>query len=183
MRALTSAIRWRDFSLRREGSDACSDSRCHLASCVEATSVGVRVRPKRGLARTMYDLRLWIRDTIPGTGRRLPYGERSEHRAARHLKWRGYKIIARNFKAAGAEIDIIVNDRDTIVFVEVKARMSDALGSPELAVDDRKQYRIRKAAAIFAGRYQNDGRPMRFDVIAIVGDGRGQKLEHRKDAF
>ncbi len=145
--------------------------------------MGVRVRPKSGIARTMYDLRMWIRDTIPGTARRLPYGERSEHLAARHLKWRGYKIIARNFKAAGAEIDIIVKDRDTIVFVEVKARMSDALGPPELAVDARKQYRIRKAAEIFANRYRNAERPMRFDVIAIVGDGRGRKLEHRKDAF
>jgi putative endonuclease len=145
--------------------------------------VGVRVRPKSGLARTMYDLRLWIRDTIPGTARRLPYGERSEHLAARHLKWRGYRIIARNFKAAGAEIDIIVKDRDTVVFVEVKARMSDVLGPPELAVDARKQYRIRKAAGIFAGRYHSEERPMRFDVIAIVGEGRGRKLEHRKDVF
>jgi len=131
----------------------------------------------------MYDLRLWIRDTIPGSGRRLPYGERSEHLAARHLKWRGYKIVARNFKAAGAEIDIIARDHDTIVFVEVKARMSDVLGPPELAVDERKQYRIRRAAEIFAGRYQNAERPIRFDVVAIVGDGRGRKLEHLKDAF
>jgi putative endonuclease len=147
----------------------------------------VRVRPKSGLARTMYDVRLWIRDTIPGTGRRLRYGERSEHIAARHLKWRGYKIIARNFKAAGAEIDIIVKDRDTIVFVEVKARMSDAMGRPELAVDDRRQYRIRRAAEIFANRFRRselaEERPMRFDVIAISGDGRRRKVEHLKGAF
>jgi|HubBroStandDraft_6_1064221.scaffolds.fasta_scaffold471307_2 putative endonuclease len=149
--------------------------------------MGVRVRPKRGLARTMFDLRLWIRDTIPGTGRRLRYGERSEHLAARHLKWRGYRIIARNFKAAGAEIDIIVKDRDTIVFVEVKARMSDEFGPPEIAVDDRKQYRIRRAAEIFANRYHSNGfadePSMRFDIIAISGDGRGCKVEHLKDAF
>jgi putative endonuclease len=145
--------------------------------------MGVRARPKSGLARTLYDLRLWIRDTIPGTARRLPYGERSEHLAARHLKWRGYKIIARNFRAAGAEIDVIMMDRDTLVFVEVKARMSDALGSPELAVDGRKQYRIRRAAQVFATRSDGNERPIRFDVVAIVGDGRGRKLEHRKDAF
>ena len=142
--------------------------------------MGVRARPRGGLARTMFDLRLWIRDTIPGTGRRLPYGERSEHLAARHLKWRGYKIIARNFKAAGAEIDVIMMDHGTLVFVEVKARMSDRLGPPELAVDDRKQYRIRRAAGIFANRHhsqeQAQERPLRFDVIAISGDGRGRKL-------
>jgi len=149
--------------------------------------MGVRARPKSGIARTMYDIRLWIRDTIPGTGRRLRYGERSEHLAARHLKWRGYKIIARNFKAAGAEIDIIVKDRNTIVFVEVKARMSDGFGPPELAVDDRKQYRIRRAAEIFANRFHRselaEERTMRFDVIAISGDGRGRRVEHLKDAF
>ncbi len=135
----------------------------------------------------MYDLRLWIRDTIPGTGRRLPYGERSEHLAARHLKWRGYKIIARNFRAAGAEIDLIMMDRDTLVFVEVKARMSDGLGPPELAVDNRKQYRIRRAAETFANRNHlqelAQERPIRFDVVAISGDGRGRRLEHLKDAF
>ena len=145
--------------------------------------MGVRARPKSGFARTMFDLRMWIRDTIPGTGRRLPYGERSEHLAARHLKWRGYKIIARNFKAAGAEIDVIVMDHDTMVFVEVKARMSDAMGPPELAVDDRKQYRIRRAAEIFASRSRSQDRPIRFDVVAIRGDGRGRKVEHLKDAF
>jgi putative endonuclease len=145
--------------------------------------VGVRARPKSGLARTMYDLRLWIRDTIPGTGRRLPYGERSEHVAARHLKWRGYKIIARNFRAAGAEIDLIMMDRDTLVFVEVKARMSDRSGPPELAVDDRKQHRIHRAAEIFANRSHAREREIRFDVVAITGDGRGSKLDHLKNAF
>jgi putative endonuclease len=78
-------------------------------------------------------------------------------------------------------------DRDTLVFVEVKARMSDRLGPPELAVDDRKQYRIRRAAEIFAHRYHMQDlaqdRPMRFDVVAISGDGRGRKVEHLKDAF
>jgi putative endonuclease len=145
--------------------------------------MGVRARPKRGIARTMYDLRMWIRDTVPGTGRRLVYGERSEHLAARHLKWRGYKIIARNFRAAGAEIDIIAKHRDTIVFVEVKARMRDGFASPELQVDDRKQDRIRRAAEIFASRYHDGEPPMRFDVVAISGDGRSRKLEHLKDAF
>jgi putative endonuclease len=141
---------------------------------------------QRAIARTMHDLREWIRDTIPGAERGLAYGVRSEHAAARHLKWHGYKIIARNFRAAGAEIDLIMIDHGTLVFVEVKARMTDSLGAPETAVDSRKQYRIRKAAEIFAdrrhSRHTNQG-PIRFDVIAISGDGRGRKLEHLRDAF
>jgi putative endonuclease len=67
--------------------------------------------------------------------------------------------------------------------VEVKARMSDALGPPELAVDGRKQYRIRRAAEIFVSRNRSDERPVRFDVVAISGDGRGRKVEHLQNAF
>jgi putative endonuclease len=84
---------------------------------------------------------------------------------------------------ATTEIYTIMMHRGTLVFVEVKARMSDSLGPPELAVDDRKQYRIRKAAAIFISRNRSDERPMRFDVVAITGDGRGRKVEHLKGAF
>ena len=149
--------------------------------------MGVRARPKAGIARTWYDLRMWIRDTIPGAGRGLLYGERSEHAAARHLKWSGYRIIARNFRAAGAEIDIIAKDRDTIVFVEVKARMRVGVAPPEAQVDERKQERIRRAAEIFARRIRRDEvadpPPIRFDVVAISGEGRGRKLEHLKNAF
>ena len=138
---------------------------------------------QRAVSRTIHVLREWIRDTIPGAERGLAYGVRSEHAAARHLKWHGYKIIARNFRAAGAEIDLIMIDRGTLVFVEVKARMTNSLGTPETAVDARKQYRIRKAAEIFTDRRRSNNGPIRFDVIAISGDGRGRKLEHLRDAF
>src|SRR5258708_2532362 len=142
-----------------------------------------RARRISGFSGRIIALRSWLRDTIPGTDRRLSYGVRSEHAAARHLRWRGYKIVARNFRAAGAEIDVIIMDRGTLVFVEVKARMSDSAGVPEAAVDARKQYRIRKAAEIFADRRGSSELPIRFDVIAISGDGRARKLEHLRDAF
>lgn len=74
-------------------------------------------------------------------------------------------------------------DGDTLVFVEVKARRTATAGSPEAAVDERKQHRIRRAAEIYAERHRANERPIRFDVIAISGEGRERKLEHLKDAF
>lgn len=103
--------------------------------------------------------------------------------AARHLRLHGYSIIARNFRAAGAEIDLIAMDGDTLVFVEVKARRGTSYGTPEAAVDDRKQMRIRRAAEVFTSQNSAAGVAIRFDVVAITGDGRKRKLEILRNAF
>ena len=68
----------------------------------------------------------------------MPLGRRGEGIAARYLRRCGYRILERNFRAAGAEIDLVAADRETLVFVEVKARSSGALGTPAEAVDARK---------------------------------------------
>ena len=60
-----------------------------------------------------------------------PLGERGENLAARELRDKGYKIIARNFKCVMGEIDIIARDGKTLVFVEVKTRASDDSVTPE----------------------------------------------------
>lgn len=122
----------------------------------------------------------------PPAGRgaaRHSFGRRGERLAERHLKSRGYRIVARNFRAAGAEIDLVALDGETLVFVEVKARRSTAAGTPAEAADARKQHRLRRAATVFAAGRHADGRPMRFDVVAISGEGRRRSLEHLRDAF
>jgi putative endonuclease len=87
--------------------------------------------------------------------------------------------MARNFRAAGAEVDLIAADGDTIVFVEVKTRLDTRAGRPEEAVDGRKQERIRRAAEIYLSRHRALAAPMRFDVVAITGD----HVELLRDAF
>ena len=62
------------------------------------------------------------------------YGKRSEIIAADYLKKKGYKILETNYKNKVGEIDVIAKDKDYIVFVEVKARMSQAFGHPFEAV-------------------------------------------------
>ncbi|MCD8148911.1 MAG: YraN family protein [Clostridiales bacterium] len=98
-------------------------------------------------------------------------GSLHEARVADWLKRHGYRILARNFRCRFGEIDIIAKRDGCISFVEVKYRSSDSHGSPQEAVDFRKQQRISNAASyyLYARRYPMDT-PCRFDVAAVSGE-------------
>ena len=113
----------------------------------------------------------------------LPLGRRGERAAEKYLRRNGYRIVARNFRAAGAEIDLVAMDGETLVFVEVKTRRSRDAGAPEEAVDERKQKQIRRAAEIFATRYRADEVEMRFDIVAIDASGKRLEIELLRNAF
>src|ERR1700690_1323778 len=113
----------------------------------------------------------------------IPLGRRGERAAEKYLRRSGYRIVARNFRAAGAEIDIVAMDGEAPVFVEVKTRRSLEAGAPEEAVDERKQKQIRRAAEIFATRYRADDVTMRFDIIAIDASGERLEIELLRNAF
>jgi putative endonuclease len=127
--------------------------------------------------------RLRASPIVPRGVARHRYGRRGERMAARYLLRLGYRIAARNYRAAGGEIDLVAVDDGTVVFVEVKRRSGAGAGAPEESVDDRKQERIRRAAEAFAQHFKVGDHPMRFDVIAISDEGRRHHLEHLKDAF
>ncbi len=110
-------------------------------------------------------------------------GRRGERAAEKHLRRIGYRIVARNFRAAGAEIDLVAVDGDILVFVEVKTRRSRAAGAPEEAVDERKQKRMRRAAEFFARRSRADDFTMRFDLVAIDASGKRLEIELLRNAF
>jgi len=133
------------------------------------------MRPRGSIARAAE----WL-DALRG---RLPLGRRGERAAERYLRRIGYRIVARNFRAAGAEIDLVAMDGDTLVFVEVKTRQSFAAGAPEEAVDLRKQTRMRRAAQAFAARYRADEYGMRFDIVAIEASSGRLEIELLRDAF
>jgi putative endonuclease len=101
----------------------------------------------------------------------------------RRLRREGYRIVARNFRAAGAEIDAIAMDGDTLVFVEVKTRLGITAGAPEESVHGLKQNHIRRAAAIYARTHAMEERPMRFDVVAVSRPDGRWRMEIIKDAF
>ena len=95
-------------------------------------------------------------------------GRRAESAAFRYLRDQGLRPVARNFRRRGGEIDIIMIDRDALVFVEVRYRRSSAFTAPGLTVDTHKQRKLIRTAALFAAAHRLlANHEMRFDVVAI----------------
>jgi putative endonuclease len=113
------------------------------------------------------------------------FGQGGEALAAEYLTRKGYRIVTRNFKGGGAEIDIVAAwEDDTIVLVEVKRRASDDFGSPAQAVNRQKQKQIIKAARFFQQQHDLFETFFRFDVIAITGSDTAESaIEHIEGAF
>jgi len=119
-------------------------------------------------------------------GRRLTNrsaGAWGEDLALRYLIRRGYRPVARNYRKRRGEIDLIVRDDDTLVFVEVKLRRSTGFGDPLEAVTARKQTTIRSLAEQYLAEVQSDYETLRFDVIGILANRSGTRIEHIEDAF
>jgi putative endonuclease len=114
---------------------------------------------------------------------RAALGAQGERLAIRRLRRDGYRIVARNYRAAGAEIDVIAMAGDTLVFVEVKTRLGSSAGRPEESVHGLKQHRIRRAAAVYARDHAKAEHPIRFDVVAVSRAAGRWRLEIIKDAF
>jgi putative endonuclease len=95
-------------------------------------------------------------------------GAVAEERAARYLVGRGCRILEKNFLAKTGEIDLIVVDGDTLVFVEVKARSSSSFGLPQEFVFRSKIRKIVQTAKLYLLYRRWDG-PVRFDVVAFDG--------------
>lgn len=106
-------------------------------------------------------------------------GDAGEEKAAKYLKKHKYKIVERNFKNSGGEIDIIAKCKDVTVFVEVKTRTDDAFGFAAEAVDLKKQQKIRNAAALYAQKNNIDN--IRFDVVEVYL--KNDRLNHIINAF
>ena len=110
-------------------------------------------------------------------------GRRGEELALRFLKKSGYKIIERNYVCKMGEMDIIAQEKDTLVFVEVKTRTSMDFGPPQLAVNPTKQMQLSKVALNFLKEKRLEDVKARFDVIAIVLRPTGEEIELIRDAF
>jgi putative endonuclease len=100
-------------------------------------------------------------------GRRA-HGRFGEDRAAAWYEANGYEIVVRNWRRRDGEIDLIVRRESMIVFVEVKARASEAFGLPAEAVGPAKQRRIRGLAVAFLAESGLKGSALRFDVASVL---------------
>jgi len=110
-------------------------------------------------------------------------GKISEVEASSFLESQGYRILFRNYKAQGSEIDISAREKDTICFIEVKSRCSERFGSPQEAVTLAKQQKIARAALKFLQENDLLNKSCRFDVVAIIRQAGREKFSLFRDAF
>lgn len=106
-------------------------------------------------------------------------GKRAETLAREYLMRQGYALLAENYRALHKEIDLILRDGETIVFVEVKARASIRHGLPAEAIDRRKRRNLTIAATAYLAEQGFLDRPARFDVVELWGG----RIRHTENAF
>ena len=114
---------------------------------------------------------------------RLALGAAGEARAVEHLRERGWRILARNLRSGGVEIDVIAARGGLVAFVEVKTRRSRRAGLPEEAVDARKQARLVAGAAAWLREHPGVAARIRFDVISCESTPAGFRVRHLEGAF
>ena len=112
------------------------------------------------------------------------FGQEGESAAEEYLRQKGYRIVARNLRSSVGELDLVVEDGRVLVFVEVKARRTDAFGGAIHAVHQRKQEKLIQLAAQYLARHHVKDRPCRFDVVLLQGLGvLAPQIEHIQNAF
>ena len=95
-------------------------------------------------------------------------GVLGEELAYHHLLRRGYKVLLRNYESPMGEIDLIAKEKGAMVFIEVKTRSSDAMGSPAEGVTLFKRHQVIKTAQYYIKRYGIHHVPCRFDVVSVL---------------
>lgn len=111
-------------------------------------------------------------------------GRWGEQAVAEWLERHGFRLLARNWRRREGELDIVALQGATLVFIEVKTRRSEAFGTPEESVDERKQRQL----ARLAQRYLDENPSLtfdecRFDVVVVDLTGNRPRLRHYPNAF
>jgi putative endonuclease len=107
-------------------------------------------------------------------------GRRGEDLAHRHLERAGFVVVARNWRGAGGEVDLIAWDREQVVFVEVKSREADEFGAPERNIDAEKRRALDRAAREYCRRAGIPFECARFDLVSVILSDPPRIEHHRK---
>lgn len=112
-------------------------------------------------------------------------GAQAETVALKYLVKQGLKLKQRNFSCKMGEIDLIMFDKQLLIFVEVKMRSSQKYGGALAAVTFKKQQRIKKAALLYLKQYGREPPICRFDVIAIDANElkKARKFKYNKKTY
>lgn len=121
------------------------------------------------------------------TDPRRTLGRLGEQLALEHLERLGYELVARNHRTRFGELDLVVCDATTLVFVEVKARRGRAPGRAWESLHEAKRRQVRRIACSFLAEAPDRPRcqELRFDAVGVTIDPQGRlvSLEHLEGAF
>ena len=111
-------------------------------------------------------------------------GRHYESLALRYLKTQGLRLVEKNYRCSAGEIDLIMQDKSTLIFVEVRFREDEDYGSAIETVDRRKQLKVRRAAAHYLLLHKiHDVFQCRFDVIGITKKNNDVQFSWLPNAF
>ena len=110
------------------------------------------------------------------------FGQEAEKRALAYLKQKNYKLLRKNYRFGKAEVDLLIQKRETLVCVEVKTRSTAFFGSPEQFVSPKKIKLLEGAVDHFIAENKLD-LEVRFDIIAFTVHASYWELKHIKNAF
>ena len=111
-------------------------------------------------------------------------GAAAERRAGAWLRRRGLHALDANYRCRAGEIDLVMRDGDTLVFVEVRYRSRDSFGGGAESVDRAKQRRLIRAASRYLQQHPRWANAVcRFDVVSLSGDEGNPKIEWIRHAF
>ena len=124
------------------------------------------------------------KDSKPHLPLHLWRGNKAETTAEKYLLSQGLHALSRNYRCRVGEIDLLMRDTETLVFVEVRYRSNPAFGTPAESITPRKIQRIRKTAEHFLQANRELAYLyVRFDVVAISASAGKQDILWIKDAF
>ena len=111
-------------------------------------------------------------------------GDAVEDAALDYLQRQGLLLLARNARARGGELDLVMLHGESLVFVEVRYRAASGFGGGAASVDHGKRRKLVRAAQAFLLRHpRHADAPCRFDVIDASGDPKAPHLDWLRDAF
>ncbi|AZQ43032.1 YraN family protein [Nonlabens ponticola] len=110
-------------------------------------------------------------------------GNEGEELAYLHLLKTGYEILTRNYVFQKGEIDIIARKENTIIIVEVKTRSTPDFGDPQDFLKPGQIKRLVATAHHFVEELEENDLDVRFDIVAIIKNKAGTRIEHLEDAF
>jgi len=111
-------------------------------------------------------------------------GQETETLACQYLQKQGLKLLERNFHGPCGELDIIMTDKTSLVFIEVRYRKNDNFGSGAETIQPGKQKKLHKTALFYLQTKPGYAdKPARFDVISISGSNKEHNINWIKNAF